>query len=75
MIPPNVLRTTDRALNIVVTLEENACELAVSAASGEGHSLLLTFTKGFTRELRDFLNANDPAEPDENPGFPSIAPA
>ena len=48
------LHTQDRSLTIDLKLEENTLRMQVSSASGDD-IIQLTFTRGFARELRDFL--------------------
>ena len=55
------LTTTDRTLHVEVQLDENTFELNVSPRNGEAHLMRLTFTRGFARELRDFLAHADDA--------------
>jgi len=55
----HVLRTVDRDLVVEAVLEENTFRLCVHPTSGEDHFMRLTFTKGFARELRQFLEKHD----------------
>ena len=53
------LRTQDRNLIIDLKLEENTLRMQVRPMSGDENIVQLTFTRGFARELRDFLAEAD----------------
>lgn len=52
------LETQDRGLHVLCDVQENAFSITITPIDGESqdHLMHVVFSRGFARELRDFLN-------------------
>ena len=50
------MQVKDRDLRVECTLDENVMRLAIRPNDGDDHFVCIEFTKGFAKELCDFLN-------------------